>query len=63
MTDRAAQDAADQRVRVIEIGGVAGASGDLVDAVDQRHAAQSRRGIGAHGRVSAAVFTDSTIFT
>ena len=39
VADRAAEDAADQRVGMVEIGGIAGAAGDLLDAVDQRNAA------------------------
>ena len=67
VADRAAQDAPDQRVGVVEVGGVAGAAGDLVDAVDQRHAAARELAVGdrvgGHVRVSAAALTDSMIFT
>ncbi len=37
VADRAAKDAADQRIGMIEIGRVAGLAGDLVDAVDERN--------------------------
>ena len=38
VADRAAEDAADQRVGVVEIGRIAGLAGDLLDAVDERNA-------------------------
>ena len=74
--DRAAQDAADQRRPQWQIGGVAGAAGDLVDAVDQRRAhadagslvgpssgADVGRSPVSHPLAPAAARTDSTIFT
>ena len=64
---RAAQNAADQRVGMIEVRSVACAAGDLVDAVDQRHARARDSAvddwIGGHEAASAAACTDSMIFT
>jgi len=67
MANGAAQDAADKRVGMIEIGGVAGASRHLLDAVDQRNFAPfgtadiDRRGHDA--AMPAAARTDSRILT
>ena len=59
--DRAAQDAADQRRLQRQVGGVARAAADLVDAVDQRRAHADA--CGAHASAPAARCTDSMIFT
>ena len=72
--DRAAADAADQRAGEGQVGGVARAPADLLDAVDERPTLadrmRRRRGIVRqvdllefHGLASAAVCTDSTILT
>ena len=66
MADRTAEDAADKRVGMVEIGRVARLAGDLLDAVDERNAPpqslELRRNV-VHRAASAAVCTDSTIFT
>ncbi len=76
MRHRAAQDAADQRGAKRQVGGVARAAGDLVDAVDQRRAHADAgslaspssdgylgRSLVFHALAPAATCTDSMIFT
>jgi hypothetical protein len=67
MADRTAEDAPDQRIGMIEVRGVARASGDLLDAVDQRDPAAQRAGlhlyVGAHDGASATARTASMILT
>jgi hypothetical protein len=67
VADRAAENASDQSVGMVEIGGIAGASGDLFNAIDQRNAAARELAgcdrIGRHDVASAAALTDSMIFT
>src|SRR3972149_10956510 len=63
MTDRAAEDPPDQRVAVIEVGRIARAPGDLVDAVRQPHARprpRPGRGGAAPGAWSTGARPDST---
>ena len=63
---RAAQDATDQRLAEGQVGGVARAAGDLLDAVDERCALSDPTGRavrGAHRAPPAAARTDSMIFT
>ncbi len=74
--DGAAQDASHQRLAERQVGGVAGAAGHLLDAVDERRALAdgtlARRGqrrcckrtaFGVHLHSSTAACTDSTILT
>jgi hypothetical protein len=67
VADRAAQNAPDQSVGMVEIGGIAGAPGDLFHAIDQRNAAARELAgcdrSGRHDVASAAALTDSMIFT
>ena len=67
VTHRAAENPTDQGIGVFEIRRVARAAGDLVDAVDQRHAGTRGPAVTArsafHDAISAALRTDSMIFT
>ena len=73
--DRAPQDRADERAGRLEVRRVAGATGDLLDAVDERLAHADHAGVSFAGRrafhggvsrivhVAATACTDSMIFT
>ena len=65
MTDRAVKESPDKCVAVFEVRGVLGASGNLLNSVDQRDSASPGEIfiLGAHDVVPAAILTDSMIFT
>ena len=64
---RASENASDQCARMIQIGGVSCAAGDLLDPVYQRNAATAEAALcnwfSSHELVSAADLTDSMTFT